>query len=353
MKRQKLFTAEDAEGAEQDVKKQAVFLRELRALRGNLPFRSSHHLERGTWNVESATEPAYLRLPREELAARARRALAHLERCTLCARGCHVNRLLTTRGAACRTGRQAVVHSVGPHHGEERPLSGRHGSGTIFFSWCNLSCVFCQNWNISRRGEGKEVTTDELAAMMLELQALGCHNINLVSPSHVVAQIVAALETAAGSGLHLPLVYNSGGYDSPEALALLDGIIDIYLPDMKFADSAVARPYLGVPDYAEVNRAAVREMHRQVGSLILDAEGTARRGVLVRHLVLPENLAGTDRVLEFLAKEISPGTYLNLMDQYRPCYRAEEYPPLDRRPTREEMRAALAEAERLGLRLDK
>ncbi len=299
-------------------------------------------------------EPAYLQLHRSgELAERARQAREHLRHCDLCARGCHVNRLLSTRGAACRTGERAVVCSAGAHHGEERPLSGRRGSGTIFFSWRNLACVFCQNWQISRRGEGEEVSDEELAAIILRLQADGCHNINFVSPSHVVAPILAAVAIAADQGLRLPLVWNSGGYDSPEALALLDGVIDLYMPDMKFANSQVARTYLGVSDYAEVNQAAVREMHRQVGDLVLDRQGIARRGLLVRHLVLPENLAGTDRILAFLAGEISPATYVNLMDQYHPCYRADEYPPLDRRPTPAELAAARALAKAAGLtRLD-
>ncbi|WP_305046978.1 radical SAM protein [Geoalkalibacter sp.] len=299
--------------------------------------------------------PAYLGLVNSgALAERARAALRHLENCALCPRGCHVNRLLSTRGAFCRTGEQARVYSQGPHHGEERPLSGQRGSGTIFFSHCNLGCVFCQNWEISRRGEGRDVSARRLADIMLGLQDLGCHNINLVTPSHVVPQILAALDLAAKQGLRLPLVFNSGGYDSPEALELLDGIIDIYMPDMKFADSRTAAPYLGVKDYAEVNRAAVREMHRQVGDLVLSAGGLARRGLLVRHLVLPGNLAGSETILEFLAREISRHTYLNLMDQYRPCYRADEYPPLDRRPTRAEWRAALEQARKLGLhRLDR
>lgn len=300
-------------------------------------------------------EPAYLRLHRAgELAVRACAAREHLRRCDLCARGCHVNRLLSTKGAFCRTGERATVYSAGAHHGEERPLSGRRGSGTIFFSWCSLACVFCQNWEISHRGEGEAVSNEELAATMLELQAVGCHNVNLVTPSHVVAQVLAAVEIAAREGLRLPLVWNSGGYDSPEALSLLDGVVDIYMPDMKFADSAVAAKYLGVKDYAEVNRAAVREMHRQVGDLLLDEAGIALRGLLVRHLVLPKNLAGTDRILAFLAREISSDTYVNLMDQYRPCYRADEFPPLDRRPTRAEMAAARTAAEELGLmRLDR
>jgi putative pyruvate formate lyase activating enzyme len=273
-----------------------------------------------------------------------------LESCDLCARYCHVNRLLTIEGAVCRTGEQAVVHSFGPHHGEENVLRGWNGSGTIFFSWCNLRCVFCQNWEISQKGLGRSVEPTEIASMMLDLQERGCHNINFVSPSHVIAQILAAVEIAVTKGLNVPLVYNTGGYDSSEALALLDGVIDIYMPDMKYGDSSIARRYSKVRNYVEVNRAAVNEMHRQVGDLALDERGLARRGVLIRHLVFPGNIAATDKVLEFIAREISPNTYLNLMDQYRPCYRADEYPPLDRPVTSAEYRAALAIAERHGLR---
>lgn len=295
--------------------------------------------------------PAYLSLLKNgELSRRAKRAKEHLRCCDLCAIGCHVNRLLSTRGARCNTGERARVYSYGPHHGEEAPLSGRRGSGTIFFSWCNLRCVFCQNWEISQRGEGREIDCEELAEMMLELQERGCHNINFVTPSHVVPQILGALEFAAERGLRLPLVYNTGGYDSPEALALLDGLVDIYMPDMKFADSKVACPYLGVGDYGEINRAAVREMHHQVGDLVVDDSGLARRGLLVRHLLLPGNLAGTDRILKFLAREISRDTYLNLMDQYRPCYRADEYPALGRRPSHGDLHAARVLAASLGLR---
>jgi putative pyruvate formate lyase activating enzyme len=254
----------------------------------------------------------------------------------------------------CRTGARARVHSFGPHHGEEDPLRGRQGSGTIFFSWCNLRCVYCQNWEISQKGLGREVEAGELAQMMLSLQAQGCHNINLVSPSHVVAQIIDAVAIAAARGLRLPLVYNSGGYDSLEALALLDGIIDIYMPDMKYGDARLARRYSKVRDYVRVNQAAVREMHRQVGDLILDERGIARRGLLLRHLVLPANIAGTEQVLAFVAREISPDTYLNLMDQYYPCYRAADYPALRGRLSEAEYRHALHLAERFGLRrLDK
>ncbi len=299
-------------------------------------------------------EPGYRGLLRSgELAERARSAHAHLEHCDLCANQCHVNRLQTTKGAICLTGERAVVYNHGPHFGEERPLVGQFGSGTIFFSRCNLQCLFCQNWEISQRGEGREVSSEELAAMMLDLQEQGCHNINFVSPSHMVAQILAALALAAEQGLRVPLVYNTGGYDSSEALALLDGVVDIYMPDMKFADAATAQRYSRVRNYPKVNQTAVKEMHRQVGELVLDKQGIARRGLLIRHLVLPDNSAGTDQILEFITQEISPATYLNLMDQYRPCYRANEFPPLDRRLRRSEFQEALVLAGKHGLhRLD-
>ncbi len=294
--------------------------------------------------------PCYLKLAETgELAQRAARAWQHLESCDLCARYCRMNRRETVKGAVCRTGELAVVHSHGPHHGEEDPLRGRLGSGTIFFSWCNLRCVYCQNWDISQKGLGRERTAGELADIMLELQAQGCHNINFVSPSHVVAQIIAAVAIAAEKGLRLPLVYNTGGYDSVEALQLLDGVIDIYMPDMKYGDSSEGHRLSHVRDYVAVNRAAVREMHRQVGDLVMDDDGVAMRGLLVRHLVLPENLSGTDDVLRFLAEEISLDTYVNIMDQYRPCYRASENATLDRRISRSEYLRATEAARRLGL----
>jgi putative pyruvate formate lyase activating enzyme len=301
-----------------------------------------------------AFEAAYLGLLRSgELARRVETAQRHLEDWDLCARYCHVNRLETVKGAVCRTGERAVVYSLGPHHGEEDCLRGRRGSGTVFFSWCNLRCIFCQNWEISWKGQGKEMTAEELAGAMLELQEVGCHNINFVSPSHVVAQILEAVLLAAEKGLRLPLVYNTGGYDSPEALALLDGVIDIYMPDMKYGASHLARRYSHIRDYVAHNRTAVREMHRQVGDLVLDAEGLARRGLLVRHLILPSGIAGTERVIKFLAEEISCNTYINLMDQYRPCYRAGNYPELDRPITSAEYKKALEIARRYGLmRLD-
>lgn len=296
-------------------------------------------------------EPAYRNLLRTgELKQRAELAWQHIECCDLCARRCRINRRLTTKGSICQTGEQAIVHSYGPHHGEEDPLRGRMGSGTIFFSQCNLRCIFCQNWEISHKGVGRTVTPDELATMMMELEAQGCHNINFVSPSHVVAPIIAAVSIAAEKGLTLPLVYNTGGYDSIEALQLLDGIIDIYMPDMKYGDSEMGFKLSRARDYVEVNQAAVREMHRQVGDLELDARGVALRGLLIRHLVLPQGCAGTEQVAAFLAREISPNAYLNVMDQYRSCYKADEYPPIDRFPTRAEYNAALEICEKYGLR---
>ena len=308
-------------------------------------------------NTAQATRferPGYLDLAKSgELAVRAEDAWRHMKNCDLCARYCRTDRLETIKGAVCRTGGRAIVHSHGPHHGEEDPLRGSNGSGTIFFSWCNLRCSYCQNWDISQKGAGREVTVEQLAVMMLDLQSLGCHNINFVTPSHVVAQIIAAVEIAVRAGLSVPLVYNTGGYDSLEALRLLDGIIDIYMPDMKYDDSTKAHSYSHVRDYVEVNRASVREMHRQVGDLVMDENGIALRGLLVRHLVMPDNVSGTDAVLRFLAEEISSDTYLNLMDQYRPCYRAGENPPLDRPITRREFFRALGWAQDLGLhRLD-
>jgi putative pyruvate formate lyase activating enzyme len=300
-------------------------------------------------------EPAYLRLLRSgELTERARSARRHLENCDLCARYCRVDRRRSMRGAVCRTGERAVVYSAGPHHGEEDCLRCSRGSGTIFFSWCNLRCVYCQNWEIAWQGEGKETSDEQLAETMLRLQALGCHNINLVTPSHVIAQILAAVDIAAQRGLRLPLVYNTSGYDSPEALALLDGVIDIYMPDMKYGDENLARKYSHVRDYVRVNREAVREMLRQVGELVINTDGLAERGLLVRHLVLPNGASGVEMVTRFLAEEISPDTYLNLMGQYRPCHRASEQAELDRKTTRAEFAEALAIARRYGLhRLDR
>lgn len=287
------------------------------------------------------------------LARRAEAAVRRLARCDLCARYCHVDRRVDGAGAACRTGRHAVVGSYGQHFGEEAPLTGHRGSGTIFFAWCNMRCLYCQNRDLSWGGEGTEVTAEGLAGIMLALQRQGCHNINLVSPSHVVAQVLEALVMAAAAGLNVPLVWNSGGFDSLEALALLDGVVDIYMPDAKYADAAMGRRASKVRDYPAVNQAALREMHRQVGDLVVDADGIAVHGLLVRHLVLPNDAAGSDAVMRFLAREISPDTYVNVMAQYRPCHRANEVAGLERRPTANEVEAAVAAARRHGLhRLD-
>jgi putative pyruvate formate lyase activating enzyme len=297
-----------------------------------------------------AYEPGFRKLLQSgELEQRVALAGKRLHCCDLCARYCRIDRTVTTEGAVCRTGALAMVHSYGPHHGEEAPLRGWSGSGTIFFSWCNLRCVFCQNWDISHLGSGRELTSTELARIMLELQEQGCHNINLVSPSHVVAQIIGAIYLAAKEGLRIPIVYNTGGYDSMQALELLQGIVDIYMPDMKFGTPEAAGAYSHTKDYVEVNRAAIREMHRQVGDLEFDERAIAVRGLLIRHLVLPGGLGGTDHIIEFIAHEISQATYLNLMSQYRPCYRAAECPPLDSPLLMKEYKAARDLCARFGL----
>ena len=287
-----------------------------------------------------------------ELEARIERARAILECCELCPRRCRVNRLKGETGV-CRTANEAAVSSYGPHFGEEAPLVGSQGSGTIFFTHCNLRCMFCQNYTISQLGDGKPASKGEIASMMLALQQRGCHNINFVSPTHVVPQILEALQVAVGLGLSIPLVYNSGGYDSMETLKLLDGIIDIYMPDMKYSDDMNARRFSGVKEYPSVNQAAVKEMHRQVGDLELDEHGVAKRGLLVRHLVLPNGIAGTEGVVRFLAQEVSLNTYLNVMAQYYPSHRAFKIPVLSRPLTREEFAQAVKLAREHGLeRLD-
>ena len=292
--------------------------------------------------------PAYLILPVAELRERTDAAFARMEHCDLCARRCCTNRLAGELGV-CKTGLQARVSSYGPHMGEEDPLRGWKGSGTIFFSRCNLRCVFCQNYDISQADAGYEVTSQVLADIMLELQTMGCHNINLVSPSHVVPQILAALVIAVQAGLRIPLVYNTGGYDALETLQILDGIVDIYMPDMKFANMGNAKKYSRVLHYPQVNRAAVIEMHRQVGDLQTDDDGLATRGLLVRHLILPCNLAGTKQIVKFIADEISTHTYLNLMAQYRPSYNASLYPQLNRPITASEFNRAVRMAKEAGL----
>jgi putative pyruvate formate lyase activating enzyme len=298
-------------------------------------------------------QPAYFRLFESgELAERAIMANQILGDCTVCPRECHVNRLLDHRGH-CQVGRLALVSSYGPHHGEENPLSGWHGSGTIFLARCNLNCLYCQNHSISQTGDGMELESEQIADIMLRLQDIGCHNINFVSPSHVVPQLISATLAAVKNGLHIPLVYNSGGYDSLSTIQLLDGIVDIYMPDMKYADAKIAERYSNIQNYPQVNQAAVTEMNRQVGDLVTDINGIALRGLLVRHLVLPNRLAGSAEIIRFLSNEISKSIYLNLMDQYRPAYQAFQYPEINRRLTQAEYQEVVELAQSAGLsRLD-
>ena len=325
--------------------------------------------------------PSYLKLSQEALQERVEAAWALLGgaagpggpgmkggTCRVCPRHCKVDRVADDRRGFCRLGARALVSAYQPHFGEEPPLVGRHGSGTIFFASCNLACVYCQNWETSQLRQGQEVEPRDLALMMVHLQRLGCHNINLVTPSHVVPQILAALPLAVALGLRVPLVYNTGGYDSVEALRLLDCIVDIYMPDIKYADDGIAGRYSAVKGYYAIARVAVKEMHRQVGDLVVEheglaaghahepsqppcpnREGTAARGLIIRHLVLPGGLAGTAEVVRFIAQELSPHSYVNVMAQYRPENKAMKYPGLSRRLTTWEYREALSAARRHGL----
>jgi len=298
-------------------------------------------------------QPVYLQTHRDGLLqSKIWAANEMLLSCEICPHRCRVDRRHGELGI-CQTGVKPVVASFGPHFGEEDPLVGERGSGTIFFSYCNLFCIFCQNWEISHGGEGEEIDLEDLAAIMLRLQAQGCHNINFVTPSHQVPMILAALPQAIAGGLRVPLVYNSGGYDAVETLRLLDGVIDIYMPDFKFWEETVAAALCNAGDYPEVARQALKEMHRQVGDLALDERGIAYRGLLVRHLVLPDGLAGTREIMRFLAQEISPQTYVNVMGQYRPCGQAYQHPSLAKFLTAQEHREAQQMAREAGLtRLD-
>ena len=299
-------------------------------------------------------EPSYLKLYREKsLKVRIEKAYNILKNCTLCPRQCKINRLEGEKGI-CKTGLLPIISSYNAHFGEETPLVGRTGSGTIFMTHCNLLCLFCQNYDISHVGEGKEVSIELFAKMMLALQEMGCHNINFVTPTHVIPQILDALLLAIEGGLNVPLVYNSGGYDYGDTLRLLEGIIDIYMPDFKFTDPEVAHHLCKARDYPDVAKAALREMHRQVGDLVLCKNGIAQRGLLVRHLVMPEGKAGTEEALRFISEEISSNTYVNIMDQYRPCGMANQNRSINRTINQEEYEEAIKLAREMGLtRLDR
>jgi len=295
--------------------------------------------------------PAYARIGSDELAARAAALRDLMRSCRLCPRRCAADRLAGELGV-CRTGAAPIVSSHGPHFGEEAPLVGRHGSGTIFLTNCNLRCIFCQNYDISQLGQGREVTLNQLARMMVDLQERGCHNINWVTPTHQAPMLVEAIRLAREEGLHLPIVYNCGGYESLEALRLLDGIVDIYMPDAKYGDNEAGERLSGAPDYWDRCREALAEMHRQVGDLQIDDRGVAARGLLVRHLVLPENMAKTAAVMQYLAS-LSRDTYVNVMAQYHPQHAARDVRAIARPLTREEFRRAVREALDAGLhRLD-
>lgn len=294
-------------------------------------------------------KPPYICLySKGELVERGKTLMSILESCALCPRECEVNRLKGELGL-CGAGAKVMVSSVFPHFGEEPPLVGYRGSGTIFLTHCNLHCFFCQNYDISFEGRGTAVSLEQLAEQMIHLQESGCHNINFVTPTHYVPQIVSALPMAVERGLSLPIVYNCGGYESLKVLKLLEGIVDIYMPDAKFAHPDPAKKYCQAPDYPQVLKAALKEMHRQVGDLKMDEHGIAVRGLLIRHLVMPNGVAGTGELMRFIHDEISPDSYINIMAQYRPSYRACEFQEINRRISIEEYREAVAAARKIGL----
>lgn len=294
-------------------------------------------------------QSGYIKLYKSgELKKRVEKTVNLLKQCQICPRRCKVNRLENEKGI-CKVGRLPMVSSYNPHFGEESPLVGTQGSGTIFLNSCNLGCIFCQNYDISHLGEGFEISIERFAKMMIELQNIGCHNINFVTPTHVVPQILEALPIAVEMGLKIPLVYNTGGYDIIQTLMIIEGIFDIYMPDFKFTDSDIANRFCKARDYPEVAMKAIKEMHRQVGDLVINNHGVAERGLIVRHLIMPNELAGTRKVMHFLANEISKYTYVNIMDQYHPCGLAHKYPEINRRITTEEFSNAINIAREEGL----
>ena len=302
-------------------------------------------------NTGSGFEPAYLKLHKAgELKKRAEKLWAIMENCQLCPRRCGVNRLKGMKGFCQAPGANLVVSSFHPHFGEERPLVGKGGSGTIFLTHCNLRCVFCQNWEISQLGVGSERDIDDLAGMMLRLQRIGCHNINTVTPTHYSALILKALDIAAERGLRLPIVYNTSGWERLEILEILDGIVDIYLPDFKYWDSALSAKYSsGAESYPEVTKAAILEMNRQVGVAKPAKDGIMQRGLMIRHLVMPNNVGGSEKIMEWIAENLPKDTYVNIMAQYNPVYKAYDYPELSRRITGREYKKVVKKAQEMGL----
>jgi len=296
-------------------------------------------------------EPLFRKIGSASIKEKQKKANEMWAKCNICPRDCQVNRTAGKTGD-CGARNKIVLASYGPHFGEERVLTGLKGSGTIFFMHCNLECVFCQNWDISRgREKGKIISSIELADIMLNLQKRGCHNINLVSPTPYIPLILAALAEACQRGLSIPIVYNCGGYENPQSLQLLEGIVDIYLPDAKYHNEATAKKYSGINKYPQYLIETLREMHRQVGDLKVDENGIAYRGLLIRHLVLPNKLAGTEKLVKLISHEISPNCSINIMEQYHPAYKAREYPDLNRRITREEFLQALEASRREGLKI--
>jgi len=293
--------------------------------------------------------PSYVGLyEKGELIRRIQLLKEFLSECRLCPRECRVDRLNGEKGI-CQAGSEPTISSAFPHFGEEPPLVGYQGSGTIFLTHCNLRCVFCQNYDISHLGNGERITSREMAQAMVRLQEMGCHNINFVTPTHYTPQIVASLSEAIERGLRLPIVYNCSGYESIEVIRLLEGVVDIYMPDVKFMDEKHSKQFSNAPDYPEVIKKVLREMHRQVGDLTIGSRGIAEKGLLIRHLVMPNRVASSETVLRFIAEEISVHSYVNIMDQYRPEYRAHEYPEINRRATHKEYMEAVQWAKRYQL----
>ena len=302
-------------------------------------------------NPGSGFEPAYLKLHETgELKKRAEELWAIMKRCRLCPRRCRVNRHKGMSGVCRAPGTTLVISSSHPHFGEEKPLVGKGGSGTIFLSHCNLRCVFCQNWETAHLGIGSERNTDEFASMMLQLQEIGCHNINLVTPTHYSAHILKAIDVAAGQGLRLPIVYNTSGWERLEILKLLDGIVDIYLPDFKYWDSDMSAKYSNdAESYPEMTGKAILEMHRQVGVAKPAKDGIMQRGLMIRHLVMPDDIGGSENVMEWIAGNLPKNTYVNIMVQYSPAHKAYDYPELSRRITQKEYIKVVTKAKDLGL----